>query len=186
LQYAYIIKDGCILEEDTFSIVKLRNVLNNIVSIGDGLVSALYILSRGGIALYYRNLGITEKQKDDEVYLFSSILSAIQDFLRESNIGEPSKFDTTENEIRIRSEPNFVIVLVTAITSTVAIEDRDRLLAEIVAAIMVDFDDNDFDGSGIDPDLREKLDGVVSHVYEIWFDSIQQSKATRKLKDSLW
>lgn len=152
----------------------------------NAMLEALYIVSPGGIPIYFKNLATAEGRDSVEaVTLFSGLISAIQRFLVETNVGELSFFTTSTHEIYIEATDTFAAVAVCGHCETGMSGNIREFIKEIIGA--VSHLKSDFcEGNQITAATYDSLDVLVSNTYSRWIQHTKESEATQKLKESLW
>ena len=81
------------------------------------MITALYIMSPGGIPVYYYDR-ITKEDKLSDAILFTGLLTAIKNFMSETEVGEPERVSTSTREIYLKNTSCFSVVLIKDLTDS--------------------------------------------------------------------
>ncbi|MHA2251543.1 MAG: hypothetical protein ACXAD7_14360 [Candidatus Kariarchaeaceae archaeon] len=151
------------------------------------MLTALYIISKGGIPLHIYNPTVSISDDNDHAaILFSGIISAIQNFLIEINIGEARSFTTATHNINIFSRDNYACVVINELDD----EYSEKQIASLFDSVTVEVDLilKDFDQAKVvnTPEVDGLLGMAISRIVSIWKKENSESKASKKLKNSLW
>ena len=147
------------------------------------MINAIYLISIGGIPLYSKNL--SEDKDITEITLFSGGISALQQFLVETDVGVAKSFKTKKNELLIESTPDYAVVLIKGLDATYSTEEVMDLMATIVQKLSFTLTNMD-DFGQITHQQEKEIDEIISYLYSSWKNQVNQSQASRKLKNSLW
>ncbi|MHA1910227.1 MAG: hypothetical protein ACTSYA_00910 [Candidatus Kariarchaeaceae archaeon] len=147
------------------------------------MIKAIYLISIGGIPLYTKNL--SESKDITEVTLFTGGISALQQFLVETDVGEAKSFKTKKSELFIETTPDYAVVLIKGLDDIYSTEEVMDLMACIVQKLSFTLTGMD-DFGQITHQQEMEIDELISFQYSSWKKQVNQSKASRKLKDSLW
>jgi len=147
------------------------------------MIKAIYLISSGGIPLYSKNL--SEDKDITEVTLFSGGISALQQFLVETDVGVAKSFTTKTSELFIEATPDYAVVLIKGLDDVYSTKEVMDLMGCIVQKLA--FTLSGMDNFGIITNQQEmEIGELISYEYNSWKNQVNQSKASRKLKDSLW
>ncbi len=98
------------------------------------MINALYIISPGGVPVYFYNPITREDQLADAI-LFSGLIAAIRNFLVETNIGEPEQFTTKSNAVYLEATNCFAVVLIKDIDDSIPSSEVKDLLSALTTEI---------------------------------------------------
>ena len=98
------------------------------------MINALYIISPGGVPVYFYN-PITREDELADAILFSGLISAIRNFLVETKIGEPEKFTTKSNAVYLEATQCFAVVLIKDIDDSIPSKEVKELLTALTSEI---------------------------------------------------
>jgi hypothetical protein len=147
------------------------------------MVKAFYIVSRGGEPLYFYDF-VNTNSSIVNAALFSGMISAIQGFLKETDHGQVSQFDTNINRIHISPSSIYVYVLVVDRKSKFTQEAIDQLFSQLKRQITLDYNvDSPFT---ISQSENQLIDQIVQVIFSHWEKEYEESEATKKMKDALW
>ena len=147
------------------------------------MIKAIYLISSGGIPLYSKNL--SDKKDITEVTLFSGGISALQQFLVETDVGVAKSFRTKTSELFIESAEDYAVVLIKGLDDNYSTKEVMDLMACIVQKLSFTLSGMD-DFGQITYQQEKEIDELITFQYTSWKNQVSQSQASRKLKDSLW
>lgn len=148
------------------------------------MIRAFYILTPGGVPVFYYD-PVEKKDAISEAILFTGLITAIQNFLIEVEIGAPKQFSTKTREVYIETTSCFGLVLVKDQNDEITpaeVEDLLQMLIKDLDIIIPDEQSCDI----IDDEERLKIRKIVDNILSKWEKSTKQSKAVKKMKEGLW
>ncbi|MHA1347684.1 MAG: hypothetical protein ACTSVO_09690 [Candidatus Heimdallarchaeaceae archaeon] len=148
------------------------------------MIRAFYILTPGGIPVFYYN-PVEKKDALSDAILFTGLITAIQNFLIEVEIGAPKQFTTNTREVYIETTDCFGLVLVKDQMDEISADDVQQLLALLVKkldSIIPDKQTCDV----VDETERRQIREIVDKILLEWKNTIKGSKASKKMKEGLW
>ena len=98
------------------------------------MINALYIISPGGVPVYFYN-PITREDELADAILFSGLIAAIRNFLVETEIGEPEQFTTKSNAVFLEATNCFAVVLIKDIDDSIPSKEVKGLLSTLTTEI---------------------------------------------------
>ncbi|MHA1202859.1 MAG: hypothetical protein ACTSQ4_10090 [Candidatus Heimdallarchaeaceae archaeon] len=148
------------------------------------MIRAFYILTPGGIPVFYYD-PVEKKDALADAILFTGLITAIQNFLIEVEIGAPKQFTTNTREVYIETTNCFGLVLVKDQKDDISADDVQQLLKLLV---------NKLDGiipdkqtcDVVDDTERRQIREIVDKILADWKEIIKESKASKKMKEGLW
>ncbi|MCG3225044.1 MAG: hypothetical protein H7647_11295 [Candidatus Heimdallarchaeota archaeon] len=148
------------------------------------MIRAFYILTPGGIPVFYYD-PVEKKDALADAILFTGLITAIQNFLVEVEIGAPKQFTTNTREVYIKTTDCFGLVLVKDQKDDISTDDVQQLLKLLV---------NKLDGlipdkqscDVVDDTERRQIREIVDKILVYWKEIIKESKASKKMKEGLW
>ena len=67
------------------------------------MITALYIMSPGGLPVYYYDRVNKEDRLSDAI-LFTGLITAIKNFMTETQVGEPEQVSTATRELYLKNK----------------------------------------------------------------------------------
>ena len=150
------------------------------------MIQAIYIISRNGVPIHFKEL--MEEEKEDSVTkatLFTGIISAIQTVLREIDAGDANYFTTETHEIFLEVTDDFAVALVTKFDEDSEKQSVSNLMSEIITEISFKFEEIPEIGF-LDGEDQSKIEEIVERKISNWESREEEGSATKKLKDALW
>ena len=148
------------------------------------MIRALYILTTGGVPVFYYD-PVEKKDAISEAILFTGLITAIQNFLIEVEIGAPKQFTTNTREVYIETTSCFGLVLVKDQSDEITSEDVETLLKMLVKKLDIVIP-NEKSCDYIDDKERDNIRKIVEKILPEWEKTIKQSKASKSMKEGLW
>ncbi len=148
------------------------------------MIRAFYILTPGGIPVFYYD-PVEKKDALADAILFTGLITAIQNFLIEVEIGAPKQFTTNTREVYIETTSCFGLVLVKDQNDDISANDVQHLLSSLVNRldlVMPDKQSCDL----VDDTERRQIREIVDKILVDWKKIIKESKASKKMKEGLW
>ncbi|MBY9001056.1 MAG: hypothetical protein KGD64_09090 [Candidatus Heimdallarchaeota archaeon] len=148
------------------------------------MIRAFYILTPGGVPIFYYD-PVEKKDALDEAILFTGLITAIQNFLIEVEIGAPKQFTTNTREVYIETTNCFGLVLVKDQSDEITSDDVEKLLKTLVKKLDILIPDEpscDF----VDDAERLQIRRIVEKILPEWENTIKESKAVKKMREGLW
>ena len=148
------------------------------------MIRAFYILTPGGIPVFYYD-PVEKKDALADAILFTGLITAIQNFLIEVEIGAPKQFTTNTREVYIETTNCFGLVLVKDQNDDISADDVQQLLTLLVNRldlVMPDKQSCDL----VDDTERRQIREIVDKILLKWKNTIKESKAVKKMKEGLW
>ena len=148
------------------------------------MIHAVYIISRTGVPIYFKE---RTPEEDDvtKVTLFSGVISAIRTVLQEIDAGEANYLTTQTHEVYVEATSDFAVALVKDIEDKF---DRDTITSMISElATQITFNFMELPEAGILSFEEEiQLANIIDDLLQRWDESIKDSKALKKIKESFW
>ena len=98
------------------------------------MITALYIMSPSGIPVYYYDRKKQEDKLTDAI-LFTGLITAIQNFMEATNVGEPEQFTTSTREIYLESTSCFSVVIIKELNDAIVDIQVKKLLSDLTRQI---------------------------------------------------
>ena len=128
-----------------------------------------------------------DKGVTDKDILFSGLITAVQKFLVEINVGEAKSFSTDNFNLNIYSEDNFAYVFIVDKTSSVtqgSLSDLHKKLNSQIKPLLQDQNPENLDI--ISNNVSSLIKIGVSKVLSEWLRAEEETTASKKAKESLW
>ena len=151
---------------------------------GFQMIRAFYILTPGGVPIFYYD-PVEKKDAISDAILFTGLITAIQNFLIEVEIGAPKQFTTNTREVYIEATTCFGLVLVKDQNDGTTAEEIQQLLGYLIQKLNFIIPDEQY-CEYIDDTERRQIREVVDKILFDWTETIEQSKASKKMKEGLW
>ena len=148
------------------------------------MIQAVYIISRTGVPIYFKE---RTPEEDDvtKITLFSGVISAIRTVLLEIDAGEANYLITQTHEVYVEATKDFAVALVKDIEDKFEREVIDEMIAELITQITFNF--NELPEVGIlNVAEEETMATIINDLMTKWEESINDSKASKKIKESFW
>ncbi|MFW9852754.1 MAG: hypothetical protein ACFFDS_07425 [Candidatus Thorarchaeota archaeon] len=130
------------------------------------MIKSLYIISPGGVPVYYYDPASGTDKLADAI-LFSGLISAIRNFLVEVDIGEPEQFTTKSNEVYLEATNCFAVVLIKEIGDGIPSRIVKELISELTSEISKLLPD-DQACNVIEEDEAEIINGMANIIIKKW------------------
>ncbi len=98
-------------------------------------------MSPGGLPVYYYDR-IKKEDKLTDAILFTGLITAIKNFMTETDVGDPEQFSTSTREIFLKTTSCFSVVLIK--------ESKDNILSDVIKQLLIDLTDKIFEIIGDD------------------------------------
>ena len=148
------------------------------------MIQAVYIISRTGIPLYFKER-IPEEDDVTKITLFSGVISAIRAALIEIDAGEANYFTTQTHEVYIEATDGFAVALVKDLKDKFESEAVGAMIAEVITRITFNFEELPEAGI-LNAEEEEKMTNIVDDLMIKWDESVKDSSALKKIKESFW
>jgi len=148
------------------------------------MIQAVYIISRTGVPLYFMER-IPEEDDVTKITLFSGVISAIRAALIEIDAGEANYFTTQTHEVYIEATNDFAVALVKDIKDKFESEAIDAMIAEVITQITFNFEELPEAGI-LNAEEEEKMTNIIDNLMIKWDESVKDSSALKKIKESFW
>ena len=148
------------------------------------MIQAVYIISRTGIPLYFKER-IPEEDDVTKITLFSGVISAIRSALIELDAGEANYFTTQTHEVYIEATNDFAIALVKDVEDKFKSEAINEMIAEVITQITSNFEELPEAGI-LNAEEEEKMTTIIDDFMIKWDESVKDSSALKKIKESFW
>ncbi|MHA1217647.1 MAG: hypothetical protein ACTSSN_12935 [Candidatus Heimdallarchaeaceae archaeon] len=148
------------------------------------MIQAVYIISRTGVPLYFKER-IPEEDDVTKITLFSGVISAIRAVLIELDAGEANYFTTQTHEVYIEATNNFALALVKDIKDKFESETVEEMIAEAITQITFNFEELPEAGI-LNAEEEEKMTNIIDNLMIKWDESVKDSSALKKIKESFW
>ncbi len=148
------------------------------------MIQAVYIISRTGVPIYFKE---RTPEEDDvtKVTLFSGVISAIRTVLQEIDAGEANYLTTQTHEVYVEATSDFAVALVKDIKDNFERESINDMIAELITQITFNF--IELPEVGILSFEQEiQMANIIEDLMAKWEDSVKDSQALKKIKDSFW
>ncbi|MHA1345938.1 MAG: hypothetical protein ACTSVO_13010 [Candidatus Heimdallarchaeaceae archaeon] len=149
------------------------------------MIQAIYIISRNGVPIHFKELLGIEQDNVTKATLFTGIISAIQTVLREIDAGDANYFTTATHEIFLEVTNDFAVALVTKIDEDSDKKSMNDLMSQIITEITFQFEEIPEIGFIVAED-QNKIEEIVDNKIANWESRRDEGVATKKLKDALW
>ncbi len=148
------------------------------------MIQAVYIISRTGVPLYFMER-IPEEDDVTKITLFSGVISAIRAALLEIDAGDANYFTTQTHEVYIEATTDFAVALVKDINDKFESEAIDAMIAEVITQITFNFEELPEAGI-LNAEEEEKMTNIIDDLMIKWDESVKDSSALKKIKESFW
>jgi len=148
------------------------------------MIRAFYILTPGGVPVFYYD-PVEKKDALADAILFTGLITAIQNFLIEVEIGAPKQFTTNTREVYIETTNCFGLVLVKDQKDGISADDVQHLLASLVKKLDLFMPDKQ-SCELVDDTERRQIREIVDKMLLEWKNTVKESKAAKKMKEGLW
>ncbi len=148
------------------------------------MIQAVYIISRTGVPLYFKER-MPEEDDVTKITLFSGVISAIRAVLIELDAGEANYFTTQTHEVYIEATSNFALALVKDIKDKFESETVEEMIAEAITQITFNFEELPEAGI-LNSEEEEKMTNIIDNLMIKWDESVKDSAALKKIKESFW
>ena len=148
------------------------------------MIQAVYIISRTGIPLYFKER-IPEEDDVTKITLFSGVISAIRAALIEIDAGEANYFTTQTHEVYIEATDGFAVALVKDLKDKFESEAVGAMIAEVITQITFNFEELPEAGI-LNAEEEEKMTNIIDVLMIKWDESVKDSSALKKIKESFW
>jgi len=98
------------------------------------MITALYIMSPGGLPVYYYDRVNKEDRLSDAI-LFTGLITAIKNFMTETQVGEPEQVSTATRELYLKNTSCFSVVLIKELKDGIPIDIVKNLLTDLTTKI---------------------------------------------------
>ena len=148
------------------------------------MIQAVYIISRTGVPIYFKD---RTPDEDDvtKVTLFSGVISAIRTVLQEVDAGEANYVTTQTHEVYVEATNDFAVALVKDIEDKFEREVINDMIAELITQITFNFTELPEVGI-LNIEEEERMAKLIDNQMTKWEESVKDSQALKKMKDSLW
>lgn len=148
------------------------------------MIQAVYIISRTGVPLYFKER-IPEEDDVTKITLFSGVISAIRAALLEIDAGDANYFTTQTHEVYIEATTDFAVALVKDIKDEFESEAIEVMIAEVITQITFNFEELPEAGI-LNAEEEEKMTNIIDDLMIKWDESVKDSSALKKIKESFW
>ncbi|MBY9001366.1 MAG: roadblock/LC7 domain-containing protein [Candidatus Heimdallarchaeota archaeon] len=149
------------------------------------MIQAIYVISRNGVPIHFKEFIEEEEDNVIKATLFTGIISAIQTVLREIDAGEANYFTTATHEIFLEVADDFAVALVKTLDKTSNQAEMTKFLSEIITEITFQFEEIPETGF-LTIEEQTKIEEIIDGKFSKWENKQDERNATKKLKDSLW
>ena len=152
------------------------------------MLQAIYVMSKTGTPLYvYNEIPIDDSEESDmNAILFSGLFSAIQAFLNEITIGEAEQFSTKYSELFIKSTEDIAVVVIASKNTSYTKEEVELLQQEVLDKVQSVISDAAIEDPGVGELVEQLFDPIIKQIIRAWKEKVEQSKAVKKMRESLW
>jgi len=148
------------------------------------MIQAVYIISRTGVPLYFKER-IPEEDDVTKITLFSGVISAIRAVLIEIDAGEANYFTTQTHEVYVEATNDFAVALVKDIKDKFESEAINTMIAELITQITFHFEELPEVGI-LNAEEEESMAKIIDDLMIKWDESVKDSSALKKIKESFW
>jgi len=151
------------------------------------VLDGLLVIHTTGVPIYYYRPDRLSKERDNNnVILFSGLLTAIQAFLKEVEIGEARIFETEKNLILIHPSKNYFITILIPLSKKGEMDTYSKLVNEINMAIKKW--EKELDGLDVEvlSSFKGKAGKTLTEIIKKWEKEASIPVVAKKLKECLW
>jgi CheY-specific phosphatase CheX len=91
-------------------------------------------MSPGGIPVYYYDR-VNKEDKLSDAILFTGLMTAIKNFMTETQVGEPEQLSTSTRELYIKNTNCFSVVLIKELNDTIPADIVKDLISDLTLKI---------------------------------------------------
>jgi len=142
------------------------------------MIRSLYIMSPGGVPVYYYDR-IKQEDKVADAILFTGLITAIKNFMVETDVGEPEVFSTKKREVYLEATDCFSVALIKDIEDEISSELVKELLSNLTSEIYFVLGDDEA-CNVIDLDQAEMVKDIADMVIPEWERKIEAKKEEEK------
>ncbi len=96
------------------------------------MIRSLYIMSPGGVPVYYYDR-IMKEDKIADAILFTGLITAIKNFMVETDVGEPEVFSTKTREVFLETTDCFTVALIKDTDDNISSKTVKELLSKLTS-----------------------------------------------------
>ena len=135
-------------------------------------------MSPGGVPVYYYDR-IKQEDKVADAILFTGLITAIKNFMVETDVGEPEVFSTKKREVYLEATDCFSVALIKDIEDEISSELVKELLSNLTSEIYFVLGDDEA-CNVIDLDQAEMVKDIADMVIPEWERKIEAKKEEEK------
>ncbi|MCG3221165.1 MAG: hypothetical protein H7641_07260 [Candidatus Heimdallarchaeota archaeon] len=145
------------------------------------MIRSLYIMSPGGVPVYYYDR-IQKEDKVAEAILFTGLITAIKNFMVETDVGEPEVFSTKTREVYLEATDCFSVALIKDVNDNISSEIVKELLSNLTSELYFVLGD-DQACNVIDLEQAEMVKDIADLVIPDWEEKIELERKEKEEKD---
>jgi hypothetical protein len=130
------------------------------------MIRALYIMSPGGVPVYYYDR-IQQEDKMADAILFTGLITAIKNVMVEVDVGEPELFSTKTREVYLEATDCFTVALIKDVDDTISSEVVKKLLSKLTTDLYSVLGDDEA-CNVIDVEQAEMVKDIADLVIPEW------------------
>ncbi|MHA1401235.1 MAG: hypothetical protein ACTSQE_12870 [Candidatus Heimdallarchaeaceae archaeon] len=139
------------------------------------MIDAIYLISRTGVPIYFKEHLSSKEDNIDQVTLFSGVISAIQSVLSETKVGTAKYFATSTNEVFMEISEKFGVILIKNLDESYSREIIEKILSEITTEIVFNFPNID-EHFIINKEQEQKINTIIKKIIEKYEVSASETK----------
>ena len=130
------------------------------------MIRALYIMSPGGVPVYYYDR-IQQVDKIADAILFTGLITAIKNFMVEADVGEPEVFSTKTREVYLEATDCFSVALIKDVDDSISQTTVKELLSKLTSDLYFVLGDDEA-CNVIDIEQAEMVKDIADIVISEW------------------
>ena len=130
------------------------------------MIRALYIMSPGGVPVYYYDR-IQQEDKIADAILFTGLITAIKNFMVEADVGEPEVFSTKTREVYLEATDCFSVALIKDVDDSISQTTVKELLSKLTSDLYFVLGDDEA-CNVIDIEQAEMVKDIADIVISEW------------------
>lgn len=144
------------------------------------MIRSLYIMSPGGVPVYYYDR-IKQEDKIADAILFTGLITAIKNFMIETDVGEPEIFSTKKREMHLEITDCFSVALIKDLDDGVSSKIIKELLSNLTEEIYFILG-GDQVCNVIDVEQAEMVRDIADLIIPEWEEKIEREKERNEEK----
>lgn len=138
-------------------------------------------MSPGGVPVYYYDR-ILQEDKVADAILFTALITAIKNFMIETDVGEPEVFSTKTREVYLESTDCFSVALIKDVDDTIHTTIVKGLLSDLTSELYFVLGD-DQACNVIDLEQAEMVKDIADLVINEWEKKIELERKEKEEKE---